>query len=113
MSETASSLLTDLLIELDSIVDEQELQASIHALIQYAFNSNEILLPTKRGAFSGKLMEECQQSVIAFLNSLTMVPTALSLIRDLLIKTDSEDYGNAQLAKFIRSILEESSVGED
>lgn len=113
VSETASSLLTDLLIELDSIVDEQELQASIHALIQYAFNSNEILLPTKQGAFSGKLMEECQQSVIAFLNSLTMVPTALSLIRDLLIKTDSEDYGNAQLAKFIRSILEESSVGED
>lgn len=113
VSETAGSLLTDLLIELDSIVDEQELQASIHALIQYAFNSNEILLPTKRGAFSGKVLEECQQSVLAFLSSLTMVPTALSLLRDLLIKTDSEDYGNAQLAKFIRSILEESSVGED
>ncbi|EFO62743.1 Hypothetical protein GLP15_1435 [Giardia lamblia P15] len=113
VSETASSLLTDLLIELDSMVDEQELQASIHALIQYAFNSNEVLLPTARKAFSGKFMEECQQSVIAFLNSLTMVPTALSLMRDILIKTDSEDYGNVHLAKFIRSILEESSVGED
>ncbi|KAE8304504.1 CH-like domain-containing protein [Giardia duodenalis] len=113
VSETASSLLTDLLIELDSMVDEQELQASIHALIQYAFNSNEVLLPTARKAFSGKFMEECQQSVIAFLNSLTMVPTALSLMKDILIKTDSEDYGNVHLAKFIRSILEESSVGED
>lgn len=109
--DTACGLLIDLIAELSGVIDDQDFQVSLRALIQYAFDESKLQATTQKKNL--EVLRESQGCCMTLLHSLCTIPDMVSLLRDLFIRTDSEDYGNADLGQFIRSLLDEESGIED